>query len=117
TLLELTPILEGWSILVTAAGDGQEALETLADDAAFDLILMDLDMPSMDGFESTQHIRRDARLSDIAIIALTEKLDDNEQQRALACGVNGFMNKPVSADTLKTLLDQHFQNNTSQDPS
>lgn len=117
TLLELTPVLEGWSIIVAAAGDGQEALETLADDVAFDLILMDLDMPSMDGFEATRRIRQDARLSGIPVIALTEKLDGNERQRALACGISGFMTKPITADALKTLLDQHLQNNTVEDPS
>ncbi len=116
-LLELTPILEGWSIGVTAAGDGQEAVETLEDDAEFDLIIIDLAMPGMDGFETVKHIRQDSRLTSIAVIALTETLNEDERQQALTCGVNDFMTRPIAADALKALLDRHLKDNSAQDPS
>ena len=116
-LLELTPILEGWSVGVTAAGDGQEAIETLEDDTAFDLIVIDLAMPAMDGFKTVERIRQDSRLNNTPVIGLTETLNDDERQQALRCGVNDFMTTPIAAEALKTLLDRHLEDDTEQAPS
>lgn len=114
-LLELTPILEGWSVEVTAAGDGQEAVETLEDDAAFNLIIIDLATPAAHGLETVERIRQDSRLTGIPVIALTHALNEDEQRQALACGVNDFMTRPVTADALKALLDRYLKDNTAQD--
>jgi CheY-like chemotaxis protein len=114
-LLELTPLLEGWSIKVTAAGDGQEAVDTLEDDAEFDLIIIDLAMPAMDGPETVKRIRQDARLQNKPVIGLTDTDNDEERQQASECGVNDFLTRPVAPDELKSLLDRYFQVTTAQD--
>ena len=109
-LLALTPILENWSVTVVAAGDGQEALETLQDDSEFDLILLDLHMPVRDGFETLEQIRKSPELAAIPVIVFTEHPGGDERQRAQTCGANGFLTKPVEANALKSILDQQLQN-------
>jgi signal transduction histidine kinase/ActR/RegA family two-component response regulator len=114
-LLALTPVLENWSITVVAAGDGREALDTLAEDHAFDLIFMDLMMPKMDGFETIRQIKADTQLSTIPVIALTAKTDDNDRQRALDSGACDFLAKPVEPADLKLALDQYLCKTTPQE--
>lgn len=107
-LLALTPVLESWGITVVAAGDGREALDTLAEDHAFDLIFMDLMMPKMDGLETMQQIKSDSSLSAIPVIALTAKTADDDRQRALDSGACDFLAKPVEPADLKLALDQYL---------
>ncbi|MEN8168420.1 MAG: ATP-binding protein, partial [Pseudomonadota bacterium] len=70
-LLALTPLLEGWGLEVTAAGDGKEAMETLEEDAEFLLILLDIMMPEKDGYDTIRDIRAERRFHKLAIIALS----------------------------------------------
>jgi two-component system chemotaxis sensor kinase CheA len=107
-LLALTPLLERWDIGVVAAGDGHEALDTLNDDGDFDLVLMDLMMPGMDGFKTTEKIRSDSDLKTLPIIALTAKTADEDRNRAIASGANDYLSKPVEPAELKRLLDRYL---------
>ncbi len=116
-LLALTPVLESWNITVVAAGDGREALDTLHDDQAFDLIFMDLMMPELDGFETIKRIKSDEHLSGIPVIALTAKTADDDRQRALSSGACAFLAKPVELADLKLVLDQHLCKDLQQEPS
>ncbi|MCP5417270.1 MAG: response regulator [Chromatiaceae bacterium] len=103
-LLTLTPILESWGLAVTAAGDGDEALEVLQEDEAFSLVLMDIQMPEMDGCDTIGLIRKQARFHDLVIIALTAGNDAAEGKAALAAGANGFIPKPVEHAELKRVI-------------
>lgn len=107
-LLALTPLLERWGIGVVAAGDGHEALETLNDDSNFDLVLMDLMMPDMDGFKTIRKIRSDPELKTLAIIALTARTADEDRNQAIASGANDYLCKPVEPADLKLILDRHL---------
>ena len=107
-LLALTPLLENWNIEVAAAGDGREALETLHDDSNFDLILMDLMMPVLDGFETIRTIRADQHLPSLPVVALSARAAADDRNRALACGANDFVSKPVDPAQLKAILDQYL---------
>jgi CheY-like chemotaxis protein len=115
-LLALTPLLEGWGIEVTAAGDGREALDTLHEDDRFDLLLMDLMMPVMDGFETIQAIRSDTDLPALPVVALTARAADEDRQRAIACGANDFVSKPVDPAQLKGVLDQYLNGDQQREP-
>ena len=107
-LLALTPLLENWNIEVAAAGDGREALETLHEDSNFDLILMDLMMPVLDGFETIRTIRADQRLPALPVVALSARAAADDRNRALACGADEFVSKPVDPARLKSVLDHYL---------
>ncbi|MDH4285052.1 MAG: PAS domain S-box protein, partial [Gallionellaceae bacterium] len=85
--------LEEGGAIVRIAHNGQEALEWL-DRESFDCILMDVQMPEMDGMEATRRIRADSRLAGNCIIALTANVSGDDRKRYLAVGVDDFIGKP-----------------------
>jgi signal transduction histidine kinase/CheY-like chemotaxis protein len=105
-LLALTPLLEQWKLDVMAAGDGVEALETLQTAGAFDLVILDIMMPDMDGYELTRRLRRDPRFAALPVIALTARAGKQEQQASLEAGADAFLAKPVEPAELKEMLDK-----------
>jgi signal transduction histidine kinase/ActR/RegA family two-component response regulator len=105
-LLALTPLLEQWKLDVMAAGDGVEALETLQTAGAFDVVILDIMMPDMDGYDLTRRLRKDPRLAELPIIALTARAGKQEQQASLDAGADAFLVKPVEPAELKTMLDK-----------
>ncbi|MGF1613574.1 MAG: hybrid sensor histidine kinase/response regulator [Gammaproteobacteria bacterium] len=107
-LLELASILEHWGLRVTAAGDGDEALETLAQDADFDLVLMDIMIPGMSGFEVIAHMRAQAHLREVPVLALIEPTDQLDRQSCLAHGADDVITKPVNPVALKNLLADYL---------
>ncbi|MCP5409270.1 MAG: response regulator [Chromatiaceae bacterium] len=106
-LLNLTPTLESWGLEVTAAGDGVEALEVLQEDDEFALVLMDIMMPKLDGYDTIKQIREHEQFRNLAIIALTAKADASDRERCLAAGANDFITKPVVAEVLKKIIEQY----------
>jgi len=108
-LLALTPLLEGWGIEVLAAGNGHEALDALQhDDESFDLVLLDLMMPEMDGYETLGEIRADTELKELPVVVLTARVAEEDRERALTLGADGFLSKPVEVAELKKELDRLF---------
>jgi len=107
-LLALTPLLERWKIEVLAAGNGREAMDALHDDESFDLVLMDLMMPEMDGYETIRAIRTDSSLDKLPVIALTARAAGEDRNKALAIGASDYLSKPVDAEDLKSILDQYL---------
>ncbi|MDC8773141.1 response regulator [Roseateles albus] len=98
-------LLEDEGARVQVANDGQEALEKLAAGRdSFDLVLMDLQMPVMDGFTATHHIRADLGLTALPIIALTANALDSDRAACLAAGMNEHMGKPFDINRLVELL-------------
>lgn len=113
-LLALTPMLEGWNIAVTAAGDSKEALETLEDEPDFDLILIDSMMPGMDGYAILTALRTDARYqaryAATPVLVLDDQISnatsEDDRAQCLDAGANGYLSKPVEPATLKQELDR-----------
>jgi CheY-like chemotaxis protein len=102
-------LLGKWGHDVTLANNGHEALEWVARDA-FDLILMDMQMPVMGGLEATRLIRArenaDPMSAPIPIYALTAAALPEERAAALASGVDGYLTKPLNRSELLDLLDR-----------
>jgi CheY-like chemotaxis protein len=101
-------ILEQVGALVWVASNGQDAFERLQlQPGHFDVVLMDVQMPIMDGYEATRRIRADLGLLDLPIIALTAGALLSERQRATAVGMDHFIIKPFDAATLISSVMHH----------
>jgi chemosensory pili system protein ChpA (sensor histidine kinase/response regulator) len=85
---------------VTVAKDGVDALEQLRGDQLPDVMLVDIEMPRMDGYELTSRIREDDRLKHIPIIMITSRAGEKHRKRAFELGVNDYMSKPYQEDKL-----------------
>ena len=90
---------------VEEAGDGREAIERTVR-VRPDIVLMDLSMPGMDGWEATRHIKADARTARIPVVALTAQERPIERARALACGCDGWVTKPCLPKALVAMVDR-----------
>lgn len=93
---------------VTTATNGNEALDILRQDVAFDLVLMDISMPGIDGYQTTRHIREDLQLDTLPIIALTAHAVTGEKERCRAAGINDYLSKPFKIERLNTLLQRYI---------
>ncbi len=91
--------LSYYKCIITEVENGQEAIERLRSGSEFDLILMDLQMPIMDGFEATKQIRNELKLH-IPIIALTANAFKSELEQCIKIGMNDFVTKPFEEDKL-----------------
>jgi len=90
---------------VHVVGNGREAVDAVAEHA-YDVVLMDIQMPEMDGFEATQAIRATPRGAQLPIIALTAHALSGERERCMAHGMTDYLAKPFKAHELFTLVEQ-----------
>ncbi|NTV15053.1 MAG: response regulator [Desulfobulbaceae bacterium] len=98
---------QGWQ--VTEAENGRQALVAIAE-TAFDLVLMDMEMPEMDGLEATRRIRNSAGAFNghLPIIAMTAHALESYRQQCLAAGMDDFISKPFEIDVLLQVISQHL---------
>ncbi|MDD3591030.1 MAG: response regulator [Sulfurovum sp.] len=97
----LTNLLAQSGIRITLANDGQQAVEIVkSGKIKFDFILMDINMPVMDGFTATQVIREEGRFDIIPIVAFTALILESEKQKMFNCGINAFLAKPLNVGKL-----------------
>ncbi len=102
-------LLKNQGLQVTPADNGQIALgllEAADPEQQFDAILMDLQMPEMDGFEATQRIRSDPRLRDLPVVAMTAHAMGGQREKCLVGGMDDYITKPVDPDELHAVLDR-----------
>ena len=100
----LSSVLEGKGMEVLAAEHGKEALEQLEQRPETDLVLMDIMMPEMNGYETMQRIRSQARFQKLPMIALTANAMKGDRQKAIDAGANDYLTKPIDIDKLLSLL-------------
>ncbi|MGB4592230.1 MAG: response regulator [Coriobacteriia bacterium] len=103
----VTFLLENTGYEVVTAEDGEEALAAVEEHVP-DLILMDVQLPRMDGYEATRRIKADTRFRDTPLVALTAHSMKGDRAKALEAGCDDYITKPVDAEqllrTIKTLL-------------
>ncbi|MDD0974136.1 response regulator [Pseudomonas fontis] len=103
-IFALTSALEHKGAIVEIGRNGREAIEKLEQHSDIDLVLMDVMMPEMDGYEATRLIRQDARWRKLPIIAVTAKAMKDDQERCLQAGANDYLAKPIELDRLFSLI-------------
>jgi CheY-like chemotaxis protein len=101
--LALTTLLERGKLTVVAAPSGPVALDALEERNDIGIVLMDIVMPVMDGYETIAAIRLRPRFADLPIIAVTGK-DDGERARCFAAGASDFVRKPIDSAALLTAI-------------
>lgn len=100
----LSRALEVEGLEVVIADNGELAIEKLSEESPFDLILMDIMMPIMDGYEAIRKIKSMADYKDIPIIALTAKATEQDKKQCIEAGANDYLNKPVDLERLLQLI-------------
>ena len=99
-----TRLLERHHYNVATAKDGLDAIEVLAGFTP-DIILLDIEMPRMDGFEFASHVRNNSNVRDVPIVMITSRTGDKHRERADAIGVQGYLGKPYSEEVLIQTLE------------
>lgn len=100
----MTALLERGNLGVKSAQSGREGIDLLEQDPDIDLVLMDIMMPGMNGYETMAEIRADGKFDEIPIIAVTAKVNEGEHDRCLAAGATGYIPKPVDTAELLAAL-------------
>ncbi|MES2647276.1 MAG: HAMP domain-containing protein [Bacteroidota bacterium] len=103
-LFALTTAFERFNINAITAESGQEAINILTDNKNIDIVLMDIMMPEMDGYETTQKIRREHKNSNLPIIAVTAKAMKGDREKCIEAGASDYITKPVKIDQLLSLM-------------
>lgn len=105
-------ILKEYGFVVDIAENGQEALDKVSASKAgeYDLVLMDIQMPVMDGYEATRRIRalKDCGLAAVPIVAMTANAFDEDRRAAKECGMNGFISKHINMEEVIEALNSVF---------
>ena len=100
----LSKLLSDKGITVKIAQSGQKALELLAENPDIDLVLMDIMMPVMDGYETIKRIRAQREFKGLPILALTAKAMKGDRKKCLEAGASDYLSKPVYVDRLFSML-------------
>jgi CheY-like chemotaxis protein/HAMP domain-containing protein/GAF domain-containing protein len=103
-IFSLTSMLEDHGMQVSFAENGKDALTLLRERQDFDLVLMDVMMPEMDGYETTRAIRDMPSLKSLPIIALTAKAMKGDREKCIAAGASDYITKPVDTEQLLSLM-------------
>jgi HAMP domain-containing protein/CheY-like chemotaxis protein/GAF domain-containing protein len=103
-IFSLTSMLEDHGMIVRFAENGKQAIEQLKKDANVDIVLMDIMMPEMDGYETTKAIRGMDQFKTLPIIALTAKAMKGDREKTIAAGASDYITKPVDTEQLLSLL-------------
>ncbi|HMI03840.1 MAG TPA: response regulator [Pedobacter sp.] len=103
-IFALSSALQGYEINIHVANNGKEAIQKLQENQEIDLVLMDIMMPEMDGYEAMRAIRGEKKFAKLPIIALTAKAMKNDREKCIEAGANDYISKPVDMDKLLSML-------------
>jgi len=100
----LSSVLEEANLKVVVGRNGKEGIEQLSQHPGTNLVLMDIMMPEMDGYEAMREIRKQTKFKKLPIIALTAKAMKGDKEKCIQSGANDYLTKPVDTEKLMSLL-------------
>ena len=103
-IFALTSVLENHGMRVTFAQDGRAAMEHLERNPDLDVVLLDVMMPEMDGYQTMRAIRADSRWASLPVIAITARALQDDRGKCLEAGASDYLSKPVDIERLLELL-------------
>ena len=104
-LFALSKILDEKGMIIIEAENGKVALEKLEKESKIDIVLMDIMMPVMDGFEAMRQIRKNSRFKTLPVIALTAKAMKDDHEKCIEAGASDYLAKPIDIDKLVSLMN------------
>ena len=108
-IFALSAVLKARGYTVFSAANIRDAYTILEGPGQISIILMDMMMPDMDGYEAIPLIKNDARFASIPVIAVTAQAMAGDKEKSLAAGADGYVAKPVDIDLLTTMIDEHLK--------
>lgn len=106
-IFALSAVLKAKGYAVVSSPSATEGIQMLQKDPSIKVVLMDIMMPDMDGYEALSEIRKSNRLSDVPVIAVTAQAMPGDREKALAAGADAYVSKPVNVDVLLHLLEEY----------
>jgi len=103
-IFALTTVLENQEMEVVSATNGRQAIDIIQETPDLSVVLMDIMMPEMDGYETMREIRNDSKFRMLPILALTAKAMKGDREKCLQAGASDYIAKPVNTDQLLSLL-------------
>jgi CheY-like chemotaxis protein len=103
-IFALSSVLERRGMNVLTATTGREAIETIESTSGLAIVLMDIMMPEMDGYQTIEKIRKNSKLRRLPIIALTAKAMKGDREKCLEAGASDYLAKPVNTEQLLSAL-------------
>lgn len=107
-IMALCAVLKARGYVTISANSAKEGLEKLTQDNTIKIVLMDMMMPDIDGYEATHIIRKNALVNQIPIIAVTAQAMSHDKEKCLAAGVNDYISKPIDIDMLTSIITKHI---------
>lgn len=105
-IFALSAVLKAKKFSCVSAQSAPEGLETLHQNNNIAVVLMDMMMPEMDGYEALQKIKNDEKIKNIPVIAITAQAMTGDREKCLAAGADGYVSKPVNVDELMAILNK-----------
>jgi CheY-like chemotaxis protein len=106
-IFALTAVLKAKGFHMLSASSAQEGIHYLQDNRGIKVVLLDMMMPDMDGYEALRVIRTDERISQIPVIAVTAQAMVGDRQKCLEAGANDYVSKPIDVDYLLEILNRY----------
>ena len=107
-LFAITTVFDRFNISVTTAESGREAIQALQENPKIEMVLMDIMMPEMDGYETISRIRGQLKMEKLPILAVTAKAMKGDWQKCIEAGASDYITKPLKIDQLLSLMRLWF---------
>ena len=106
-IFALTAVLKAKGFQILSASSAIQGIELLKSNQGIKVVLLDMMMPDMDGYETLRHIRNDGSIADVPVIAVTAQAMVGDREKCLEAGANEYVSKPIDVDFLLQVLNRY----------